>query len=54
MIRYLIGDMQSRARLRELRAARQNNANYNASIDVEKAKSPKDSIRKLRTILSTL
>ena len=46
VIRYLIGNMQIETRLKRLTASKQNNQKYNANIDVEKAKSLRESIRK--------
>ena len=56
VIRYLAGNMQIETRLRMLAASKQNNEKYNANIDVDKANSVKNSIRKatdyvVRTII---
>jgi hypothetical protein len=46
VIRYLVGNMQIETRLKRLTASKQNNQKYNANIDVDKAKSLKEGIRK--------
>ena len=56
VIRYLVVNMQLKTRLKRLIASEQNNAKYNANIDVDKAKSLKNSIQNstdyiLRTIM---
>ncbi|NGZ95508.1 MAG: hypothetical protein CV089_05135 [Nitrospira sp. WS110] len=46
LARYLVSNLQIEGRLQRLSSTKQNNAKYNANIDVDKAKSLKDSIRK--------